>query len=88
MAATPAAAPDIAPGAARGFATGAAVMAAAFALAPFVGVYPVFAMKAMCFALFACAFNLLLGFGGLPRSVTRCSGTAGYVCAHAARPGA
>jgi branched-chain amino acid transport system permease protein len=31
---------------------------------PFV-VYPVFAMKILCFALFACAFNLLLGFGGL-----------------------
>ncbi len=86
MAATPAAAPDIAPGAARGFATGAAVMAAAFALAPFVGVYPVFAMKAMCFALFACAFNLLLGFGGLLSfGHAMFLGTAGYVCAHAAK---
>ncbi|NMM43943.1 branched-chain amino acid ABC transporter permease [Rhodospirillaceae bacterium KN72] len=28
-------------------------------------VYPVFLMKAMCFAIFACAFNLLLGFSGL-----------------------
>ena len=27
--------------------------------------YPVFLMKALCFALFACAFNLLLGYGGL-----------------------
>jgi branched-chain amino acid transport system permease protein len=33
-------------------------------LVPF-GVYPVFAMEVLCFALFACAFNLLLGFGGL-----------------------
>ena len=33
--------------------------------APFIGVYPVFLMKALCFALFACAFNLLLGFTGL-----------------------
>lgn len=33
--------------------------------APFFGVYPVFAMKLLCFALFACAFNLLLGFTGL-----------------------
>ncbi len=33
--------------------------------APFVGVYPVFMMKALCFAIFACAFNLLLGFTGL-----------------------
>lgn len=33
--------------------------------APFVGLYPVFMMKALCFAIFACAFNLLLGFTGL-----------------------
>jgi branched-chain amino acid transport system permease protein len=32
---------------------------------PFIGVYPVFVMKALCFAIFACAFNLLLGFTGL-----------------------
>jgi len=34
-------------------------------IAPFVGLYPVFMMKALCFAIFACAFNLLLGFTGL-----------------------
>lgn len=34
-------------------------------VAPFVGLYPVFVMKALCFAIFACAFNLLLGFTGL-----------------------
>ena len=33
--------------------------------APFIGVYPVFLMKALCFAIFACAFNLLLGYTGL-----------------------
>jgi branched-chain amino acid transport system permease protein len=33
--------------------------------APFVGVYPVFLMNALCFAIFACAFNLLLGYTGL-----------------------
>jgi len=33
--------------------------------APFAGAYPVFVMKLLCFALFACAFNLLLGFTGL-----------------------
>jgi branched-chain amino acid transport system permease protein len=33
--------------------------------APFLGAYPVFLMKLLCFAMFACAFNLLLGFGGL-----------------------
>jgi branched-chain amino acid transport system permease protein len=36
-----------------------------FIAAPFIGIYPVFAMKALCFALFACAFNLLLGYTGL-----------------------
>lgn len=34
-------------------------------LAPMMGLYPVFVMKLLCFALFACAFNLLLGFTGL-----------------------
>ena len=33
--------------------------------APAIGLYPVFVMKLLCFALFACAFNLLLGFTGL-----------------------
>ncbi len=40
----------------------------AFALllaAPFIGLYPVFMMKALCYAIFACAFNLLLGYTGL-----------------------
>ncbi|MBS0340849.1 MAG: branched-chain amino acid ABC transporter permease [Proteobacteria bacterium] len=37
----------------------------ALLVAPFVGAYPVFVMKLLCFALFACAFNLLLGFTGL-----------------------
>ncbi len=31
-------------------------------VAPFIGLYPVFGMKLMCFAMFACAFNLLLGY--------------------------
>ncbi len=61
------------------------VMAAVFALAPFVGVYPIFMMKVMCFALFACAFNLLLGFGGLLSfGHAMFLGGAGYVSAHAA----
>ncbi len=34
-------------------------------VSPFVGVYPVFMMKALCFAIFASAFNLLLGYTGL-----------------------
>jgi branched-chain amino acid transport system permease protein len=41
-----------------------AILVAAVVLAPWV-VYPVFAMKALCFALFACAFNLLIGYVGL-----------------------
>ncbi len=34
-------------------------------VAPFAGLYPVFVMKMLCFAIFACAFNLLLGYTGL-----------------------
>jgi branched-chain amino acid transport system permease protein len=34
-------------------------------LAPFIGLYPVFIMTALCYAIFACAFNLLLGYTGL-----------------------
>lgn len=41
-----------------------AVIVALVLVAPFF-VYPVFLMKVMCFALFALAFNLLLGYGGL-----------------------
>ncbi|MEO7244481.1 MAG: branched-chain amino acid ABC transporter permease [Rubrivivax sp.] len=33
--------------------------------APFIGLYPIFVMTVLCFALFACAFNLLLGYTGL-----------------------
>ena len=63
-----------------------AVMAALLAIAPFVGIYPVFLMKALCFALFACAFNLLLGYGGLLSfGHAMFLGTAGYVSAYAAK---
>ena len=62
-----------------------AVMVAFFALAPFV-VYPVFLMKALCFALFACAFNLLIGYVGLLSfGHAAYLGAAGYVTAHAAK---
>jgi len=61
------------------------LMAAFFLLAPLV-VYPVFLMKAMCFALFACAFNLLIGYGGLLSfGHAMFFGTAGYATAHAAK---
>ena len=43
---------------------GFVVMVAALAIAPFV-TYPLFVMQVMCFALFACAFNLLIGYVGL-----------------------
>ncbi|MDB5557124.1 MAG: inner-rane translocator, partial [Enterovirga sp.] len=39
-------------------------IAVALLIAPYV-LYPVFLMKVLCFALFALAFNLLLGYGGL-----------------------
>jgi len=69
-----------------GFMLTMVVMAALLAVAPFAGVYPVFLMKALCFALFACAFNLLIGFGGLLSfGHAMFLGTAGYVCAHAAK---
>lgn len=57
----------------------------AFLLAvPFIGVYPVFAMKIMCYALFACAFNLLLGFTGLLSfGHAAFLGTAAYASGHA-----
>jgi branched-chain amino acid transport system permease protein len=62
------------------------VLAALLAVAPFLGFYPVFLMKALCFALFACAFNLLIGFGGLLSfGHAMFLGTAGYVCAYAAK---
>ena len=42
------------------------VLAGLFALCvPVLGIYPVFIMKLMCLAMFACAFNLLLGFSGM-----------------------
>ena len=44
---------------------GYGLLFAALLAAPFVGAYPVFMMKLMCFALFAAAFNLLLGYTGL-----------------------
>ena len=43
---------------------GIALLLVAGVFAPRV-IYPVFLMKALCFALFACAFNLLLGYTGL-----------------------
>jgi branched-chain amino acid transport system permease protein len=62
-----------------------AIMVLAFTVAP-IWIYPVFLMKVMCFALFACAFNLLIGFGGLLSfGHAMFLGTAGYAAAHAAK---
>jgi branched-chain amino acid transport system permease protein len=61
------------------------VMVVVLAVLPFF-VYPVFLMKALCFALFACAFNLLIGYVGLLSfGHAAFLGSAGYVTAHAAK---
>src|SRR6201989_388334 len=41
------------------------VMTAGLLIVPLTGIYPYFVMQALCFALFACAFNLLIGYSGL-----------------------
>jgi branched-chain amino acid transport system permease protein len=57
----------------------------ALVAAPFV-VYPIFLMKMLCFALFACAFNLLLGYTGLLSfGHAAFFGGAAYFTAHAAK---
>jgi branched-chain amino acid transport system permease protein len=61
------------------------VMAVVLIIAPMFA-YPVFLMKALCFALFACAFNLLIGYVGLLSfGHALFFGWASYVCAHAAK---
>ena len=58
------------------------LLVAAGLAAPFL-VYPEFAMKILCLALFACAFNLLLGYTGLLSfGHAAFLGTAGYVTGH------
>jgi branched-chain amino acid transport system permease protein len=60
-------------------------MVALLAAAPFL-VYPVFLMQALCFALFACAFNLLIGYVGLLSfGHALFFGWASYLCAYAAK---
>ena len=62
-----------------------AVMVGALLVAPAV-MYPVFLMKALCFALFACAFNLLIGYAGLVSfGHAAFLGTAGYASAYSAK---
>ncbi|MCS6930902.1 MAG: branched-chain amino acid ABC transporter permease [Acetobacteraceae bacterium] len=61
-------------------------MAAFFAAAPFLGLYEVFLAKILCFALFACAFNLLIGYVGLLSfGHAAYFGMGSYVAGHAAK---
>jgi branched-chain amino acid transport system permease protein len=61
------------------------VMVTALIVAPFV-TYPLFVMQALCFALFACAFNLLIGYVGLLSfGHALYFGWASYISAHAAK---
>ena len=60
-------------------------MVAVLVVAPFF-IYPVFLMQALCFALFACAFNLLIGYGGLLSfGHALYFGWASYLAAHSAK---
>ena len=62
-------------------------MVALFAVLPFVA-YPVFLMQVLCFALFACAFNLLIGYVGLVSfGHALYFGFAGYLSAYVAKYG-
>ena len=63
------------------------LMVVALAIAPFF-IYPMFLMQALCFALFACAFNLLIGYVGLLSfGHALYFGWASYVAAHLAKVG-
>ncbi len=74
----------ITPRAMRDEMIGFGLMAVLLAIVPFTGIYPFFVMQALCFALVACAFNLLIGYGGLLSfGHAMFLGTAGYCSAHA-----
>jgi branched-chain amino acid transport system permease protein len=61
------------------------VMLVLFAAMPLL-IYPRFASQLLCFAIFACAFNLLIGFGGLLSfGHAMFFGMGSYLCAHAAK---
>src|SRR5260370_20829077 len=60
------------------------VMTVLLAIVPFTGVYPFFVIQPLCFPLLACAFNLLIGYGGflsVGHAMSLC--TAGYIPAPA-----
>src|SRR5579871_6272583 len=66
-----------------------AIMTVLLLLVPLSGLYPFFVMQALCFALLACAFNLLIGYGGLLSfGHAMFLGTGGYVTAHLLKTGA
>lgn len=70
---------------ARGFRIAFAVLIAAGLAAPHLA-YPVLVMQIMCFGLFAAAFNLLMGYGGLLSfGHAAFFGAASYICAHMAK---
>jgi branched-chain amino acid transport system permease protein len=61
------------------------IMAAFFLVAPLF-IYPIFLMNVLCFALFACALNLLVGYVGLLSfGHAAFFGFAAYVCGYAAK---
>jgi branched-chain amino acid transport system permease protein len=61
------------------------LMTLALIVAPLLA-YPFFLMQALCFALFACAFNLLIGYVGLLSfGHAMFLGSAGYFSAHIAK---
>ena len=63
-----------------------AIMTVLLLLVPLTGLYPFFVMQGLCFALLACAFNLLIGYGGLLSfGHAMFLGTGGYVTAHAVK---
>src|SRR6201996_692602 len=65
------------------------IMTVLLAIVPLTGIYPFFVMQALCFALLACAFNLLIGYGGLLSfGHAMFLGTGGYVTAHLLKVGA
>jgi len=83
--AAPAAATESLSAAGRHQTTAFLLMVGLLAAAPFF-IYPLFLMKALCFALFACAFNLLIGYVGLLSfGHAAFLGSAGYTSAYAAK---
>src|SRR3974377_460580 len=60
------------------------IMTRLLLIVPMTGIYPFFVMQALCFALLACAFNLLIGYGGLLSfGHAMFLGSAGYARAYA-----